>query len=365
MSQRVLKISFILLLLGLWVPALINHLPFIKRIEFYGVEEPTVPKQTSWWDGSAQKHLEETQLKNSTLRLYMIRIRNQYTYSLFNKISAYQTYKFKDQYFRLYSINYNEDYSFIGKAEIDKKVGKMAELQAILGDETPIITLIAPSKNHYYREYLPKKNQYYSKKTNYLYLLESMEKNKLKLIDFNDYFLKNKSTTPAIFANGGIHWTHYASSLAMDSLVNYLTDLKKVKYNQFESVFTDTIGFNVDDLDLALGRNLIVKPYDKNIRNIHVKSKNNGKKIKAVIIGDSFFLAINNSGVRNVIFTRDSYYHYYFKTTYDRNYEKIQFDLDKIAEQIKDADCIIYLSDIVNLENYGFGFPDEIIKRLK
>ena len=195
-------------------------------------------------------------------------------------------------------------------------------------------------------------------------MLNYLNEAQLPVIDFNRYFIENKSTTPAIFAKGGIHWTHYAATLAMDSVVNYVSHLKGQQFNQFSFTTSECDGFDMDDLDIALLRNLMVRPKDEQLRKVSIQTKNNGKKIKAMIVGDSFFTVIQTSDLRQTIFTKDTDFHYYFNTTFDANYKGKPVDIQKIKAQLKEVDCVIILSEIVNLERFGFGFPQAMIKDL-
>lgn len=367
MKKTSVKYRFIgVLIIGLlFVPLMMNHIPGVSKAHVFGVEEQKENKTTSWMDGSAQQDFEKRLMDNSVSRTYLLRFRNQYQYSLFNKINAENIYVYNDHYFRFYTSGFNEGMNFIGKDSIQNTIDAILKLQHRLGDSIPVITIIPPSKNHYYSQYLPEKNKTKSNETNYHYVISGLKENQLHFIDFNHYFLKNKSEVPAIFAKGGIHWTHYAATVASDSLMNYISHHKGIKYDSFEFDTVYHNGFNVDDLDLALLRNILAKPKDECLRDVVVTPKTGKKRLKTVIIGDSFFLAIQNSGARKMMFTNSSNYHYYFNRTYNHEYEEIPFNIEEIKRAMKTADCILLINDITNLEIFGFGFPQRMNELLK
>ena len=363
-SKTLNKVLGIGILLAMWTPMIVNHSGIFKKLYVFGVVPEKKVENPSWMKGTAQQQFENELMESSVAKTYLLRIRNQYQYSLFHKINAADIYENGDYLFRFYHYSFNEDHNFIGEDSLKQCVDELKQLQTLIGKDIPIITIIAPNKSRYYREFLPERNKTKTTRTNYYYLLNYLNEAQLPVIDFNRYFIENKSTTPAIFAKGGIHWTHYAATLAMDSVVNYVSHLKGQQFNQFSFTTSECDGFDMDDLDIALLRNLMVRPKDEQLRKVSIQTKNNGKKIKAMIVGDSFFTVIQTSDLRQTIFTKDTDFHYYFNTTFDANYKGKPVDIQKIKAQLKEVDCVIILSEIVNLERFGFGFPQAMIKDL-
>lgn len=363
MNKRVVNSILSLgLLLLLFVPMVVNHSKIFKPLTVYGVESALKADTVSWWDGSAQKQFEENLMSSSISRSYFIRIRNQYQYSLFNKINATDIYQYDDQFFRFYSFTFNEEHNFIGEEQVKEKVRLLKAIQTDLGEEIPIITVITPSKAQYYKEKLPAKHRTNSQQTNYVHFLRELRKNNLAVIDFNDYFLKNRSVTPAIFGSGGIHWTEYACVKAMDSLVKFMSERKGIQFDHFSTKPFYNNGFSEQDLDISLMLNRIVKPVDENLRAVELSPISNQRKIKAVVITDSFCFTIFTTGVGELMFTPDTYFHYYFGSTYNRNWGPVNWKSSQLSDDLSQADCVIILTDIVNMEKFGFGFIEEASK---
>lgn len=363
-SKRTNKTLALVILIGLWIPLLVNHLPGIKRLTVFGVEEPRIQKPTSWWDGSAQQDFASKLIDTSVSRTYLLRVRNQYQYSLFGKINAESVYQFGDQFFRFYMYGFNEKYNYVGLDTIRKKVDLLEQVQHKIGKDVPIITVIAPSKARYYEHLLPERHRTKTKRTNYDAYLNELAACNFTVLDFNDYFIKHPSETPAIFGNGGIHWSHYAAAIAMDSLIQYVSHVKNIPFSTFryEPYYAD--GYNVDDLDIALMRNIFVRAKDDKLRNVKLFDVPRKRKLRAVIIGDSFFMTIQYMDLRRRIFSNDSPYYYYFGHECGVNYEEYPIDPKQVAAELKRADCVIIMSDIVNLENYTFGFPQKVLPYL-
>lgn len=344
-----------------WTPLILSHFNLLQKTSLHGVEELEENKlsRISWWDGSYQSTFEKDLIEDTELKKYMVKLKNQFQYSLFGKINANHVYEYGGQMFRFYCSGYNEDWTFVGEDSLQSCVDELVKLQNYLGrDNCPVITLFAPVKSRYYSELLPKKNVSKTKRTNYHFLLDALDKNNMRYIDFNAYFIRNKGTfQSAIFANGGIHWTKYAGALAMDSLIDYVSELKQTPYDNFEFELYDCGGYDEVDMDLYNICNLISPMRDSTLRCVNYAPKyRSGKKINAVIVGDSFFFVVEQTALRKLVFTEDSDYHYYFNVTKDSEMRYSSIDLSKIHSQLLEADCVILLQDLVNTEKFGFGF---------
>jgi len=354
-------------LLFMILPALVIHLGLLPPVYLDGVVPQKDELELSWFDGSAQKEFESKLFHNTDFKSLCIRARNEFQYSLFGKINAESAYVFDDYFYRFYVHNYNEDVFRLSQDSITKTLADLVELQKLIGENCPIICIIPPSKSRVFPEYLPERNVTKSKHTNYDRYKIGLAKNNFQVLDFNDYFVKNRDEfDAAVMAKGGVHWTYFAATLAMDSLVKTVSKLKNQSFNQFTYSLSDCGGYNVDDQDLALLLNLIFDRKDPKIKQVNlVQASSLKRKINAVIVGDSFFNVIEKSDLRKLVFTENTDFHYYFQTTIDANLKKTSIDIKKIKMQLKNADCLIFINDVVNFEKFTFGFANILVRELK
>ena len=348
---------------------------FVKIKEFTplsGVQENKVQhlldstnNKLSWFKGSFQKYCDLAASENLVLKAPLIRLRNQVQYSFFEKINAQDIYEYNGILFRFYTKNYHEGINFMGEAKAKEQIGKLKIIQDYLGKDIPIITVIAPSKTYFYAEKLPQVNQFRTEKSNYKYLKNLLLENQLHCIDFNTYFLQQKNSQIPIFGKGGIHWSSFASTLAMDSVVKYLSRIQNQEYQLPNWKVNDGFNFEYDDHDLAQLLNVFYPPNDKEVRSLNFQSISKPKKkIKALIVSDSFFDVISKTELRNQIFTKDSEYLYYFVKRKDNQNGSQVFDINQLLSKIKTADCVIIMNDIVNMEDFSWGFIDEMYKQI-
>src|SRR5690606_38584504 len=140
-------------------------------------------------------------------------------------------------FYRFYMDNYREDL-YVNPPEKNQEIlNDLIAFKKLLPKDCPIISIMAPSKARLYPEHLPERNRTKTHNTNYDFFRTQLDKNGITCIDFNDYFVQNKNKfDAAIIAKGGIHWTYYATALAMDSLIRKVEALKNTQYNHFKSI---------------------------------------------------------------------------------------------------------------------------------
>ncbi len=311
-----------------------------------------------WFSGSYQRYTEVYLEENLAVKSPLVRLRNQLEYSIFGKINAQQIYEYHGNLFRFYSADYNEGTSFIGQDAVSEKVRKLSKIQDFVGESCPVILAIAPSKTYFYAEDLPEVNTYKTERSNYKAIKKEALKNGIHVIDFNTYFLDiKKSAAAPLISTSGIHWSMYGAALAMDTLVRKVEQLKKMKFSRPNFTLEKTFRFFYNDNDLAQLLNLLSPPNDPDLRCLtfpaHVSG---GKKIRALIISDSFFDVVSMTTLREQLFTPDTKFLYYFNTRKDPTNNNQGLEGMNLLEEMKRADCIILLNDIVNMENIGWGF---------
>ena len=313
-----------------------------------------------WFNGSYQHYTELYLEENLAVKSPLVRLRNQLEYSIFGKINAQQIYEYNGNLFRFYTSKYNEGTAFIGYDAVREKVRKLTQIQAYLGEKCPVILAIAPSKTYFYEEDLPKVHTIKTNRSNYKAIKKEALKNGIHVIDFNTYFLDLKQSAAApLISKSGIHWSMYGAALAMDSLVRKVEHIKDMRFSHPNYMLEKTFRFFYNDNDLAQLLNVLSPPNDPNLRCLTFPAQTpRGKKIRALIISDSFFDVVSMTALRQQLFTSDTKFLYYFNTRKDptNNHQGLE-GLSLLAE-MKKADCIILLNDIVNMENLGWGFVE-------
>jgi hypothetical protein len=354
-----------LVLIFLCVPLSFQFLHWREFTPLNGVQvseaetfKDSVHGKLDWFSGAFQQHTELVLGEHLVVKSPLVRFRNQVEYSLFGKINAQQIFEYNGNLFRFYSADYNEGTSFIGQKAVCEKVRKLAKIQAFLGETHPIILAIAPSKTYFYAEDLPEVHTRKTDRSNYKAIKQEALKNGIHVIDFNTYFLEQKKIAKApLISKSGIHWSMYGAALAMDTLIGRIEQLKKSSYSHPSYSLEKTYRFFYNDNDLAQLLNVLAPPNDTDLRCLTFTAQTTrGKKIRALIISDSFFDVVSMTDLRKQLFTPETKFLYYFNTRKDPTNNNQGLKGINLLEEMKNADCIILLSDIVNMENLGWGF---------
>ena len=367
---KFLKLAIMSLLL---LPFIIQVLKLKEAYPLHGVQFSNAEKYAdslkgseNYFNGSWQQLKSYQIQENLLIRNVSIKIRNQIDFSLFNKVNAQNLYYYGNQFFRFYCVDYHEGILFMGEDEIKEKVQKIKAITYALGDSIPIITAIAPTKSYLYSDLLPEYNTKETEYSNYRYIKKTLLENNMHCIDFNQWFMDINTTSIApLMGTGGVHWSRYGATIAMDSLINYLNEHTNNDFKKPEWRFVQEEEVpNVNDNDAVYVSNLKCPPFDNELRNIaYYETDSSRKKVKALIVADSFFDVVSYFGLRNNIFTEDSKFDYYYGTQPGIG-ENQHLEEGIFEEYLTSVDCIIILSDVVNLENYSWGFIDEAYKRL-
>jgi alginate O-acetyltransferase complex protein AlgJ len=354
-----------LTLLGLFFPLLQNHWKIVSLRGLNGVvavSPDSLQHAPWWWDRSWQEHQERQFRDSLVLRPACVRLRNQLEYSCFHKLNAQQIYEYKGIFYRFYRSDFNETQNVQDTATIRRQIALLKAFQQKCElRRCPVITLIAPSKAHYFASSLPARNRPESTGTNYHRYLSALQEAGLEVLDVNRWFLTNRGQQAPVFGKGGIHWTLYASVLAMDSLVKRVGSLTGQTFQR--PAYYLPPGYHLYDPDQDIIRlcNLMYTPKDPALRTVEFRPAGGKRKLKALIISDSFFHVVSWSALRNQVFDEQSMFLYYYQTYIDAWNQPHPIDPKAIDTLLSQADCVLILSDIVNLEHFGFGFLEEYV----
>ena len=232
-SIKLRGILFLLILILLILPLIQSKFNIVKLEKLKGwVNEPEAVRFSikKWFSGEYQVKQEEYLNEMFGFRSSFVRINNQIAFNLFNKAKANgviigkNNYLFEENYIKAY---YGTD--FIGIDSINKRMQRVKFVQDTLAKLNKTLVLIyAAGKGSFYPEYFPDEYKKEKTKTNYEYHIKFSKALGLNFIDFNKYFLENKSKSKyPLYPQYGIHWSNYGTALAADSILRYVEKNRK------------------------------------------------------------------------------------------------------------------------------------------
>jgi len=325
----------------------------------------------NWFSGEFQDQFNKFIEDHIGFRNWFIRLRNEIDYDFFgiphvgNLVIGKNDVLYQKIYIQAY---YGEDY--VGDEIIKRKLDKLQVVQDELGKKGIfVMLLIAPGKASIYPEYIPDSLKSKQKnKTNYDEYLKALKQTSINYIDMRHYLKQIKDTSHyALFPKCGIHWSGYAATLVVDTLIKYIERHTNNSFLQFHSSkgkSTDS-EFIFTDNDIGNAMNMIwdLKSWNVYYPTITFDKDTIKKKIDILSIGDSF----NQSfwgfyPFFDKIFGSNSQYWYYNKIVSWPDSLVTKYTLTETLnykKEIEKRKIILIVTTEQNLNNFGFSFIDE------
>jgi hypothetical protein len=371
MAEKIKYTIFACILALLCLPALQGILRVVPSEPLEGDFIPA-PKPaltlSSWLDMDFQSAYEIFLEENLGFHNSFVRLNNQMDFSLFRKANAEGVVVGKEG--QLFESDYIRAYlgkDFVGYGIIDRKARRIKFLQEYLKREFDLDFLIVlePGKASLYPEYIPGRFDTGNRtKTNYEAYTEKFDEYRVKYIDFNKYFreIKDRFEYPA-FTKNGIHWSIYAMTFAADSLLRYIEKQRNIKLGK--AIIKDwevTDKPRRTDNDVSKTLNLIREPEIQATAYPHYGFREVKGQVKpmVLVIGDSFYWNIFNTGIPKYLFNNEAFWFFYKKVYPDFYYEPTYVsDLD-LKEEIEKQDLVI----LTITERFQYIFDWRLIEQL-
>jgi len=314
-----------------------------------------------WLSGTYQESQDKYLNDHVGFRNFFIRLNHQLRFSLFNIAKAQRVIVGKENYLyeESYIIAYYGD-DFIGEDNIEQRLYKLKMLQDTLNNmEKKIIAVLAPGKGSFFPEYIPDSYHKERTTTNIEVYRKYIEEYNINCIDFHQYFIDNKYTSPyPLYPQYDVHWSYYGQCLALDSMIRYVEQLKNI---EMPHVYWENmrIGQPPKDYDcgIAQAMNLLFRPrtFDLAYPVLQCESDEGKTKPSLLVVSDSFYWGMYNMGME-YYFANDHFW-YYNKEIYPENfYNPFTTEEVNLHEEILKYDVIIILGTDANLPGFGWGF---------
>ena len=344
-------------------PGIQKHTGIVHEIGLKGAIVPVAKPDFTmrgWFDASCQEKMETYLNESFGLRNYFVRINNQIAFTFFRKAKASGVIIGKEKY--LYEENYIRAYyglDFIGEDSILHRMQKLKYVQDTLEKiNKQIFIVFAAGKGSFYPEYFPDNYKTKKGKTNYVCHVQCARKLGVKYIDFNNYFLEKKNSSPyPLYPKHGIHWSYYGSCLVADSIIRYIE--KGMDYH-FADVEWNKITVRKEkdvDYDIGRGMNLIFKLKREKMAYPQISFISDSTKTKPsiIVIADSFYWILYNMGISNAF--AQNHFWYYNKEIYPESFSSpTETSQINLKEELDKHDVIVLLATEATLSGLGWGF---------
>ena len=365
--KKILFLVIVMMLagIGIWRQFSVSSDNSLEGV--FEVSRKPVLSITSFMNGEFQEEYRQYTEDLPGLKGSLVRIRNQFDYSLFSIphakkiISGKQGYLFGEENIMAYMGN-----DFPGEHYLNVKIKELKQFQDELWNSKKILLLliITPDKASFFPEMIPDRFTKKKKaKNNYAYCSEEVEKAGINVIDFNKWFIlaKDSSRYP-LFARTGMHWSSYGALLAADSMFRYLNRKLEVRLPELVIDTIELSRFPKDeDDDIRRTMNLFWKITQTELAypKFHFEFDNETILPPALFIGDSYYWNWYRPGIIGSVFGNSDFW-YYDKEVYPESFGQKKYtwqvDLKKEVEKYR----IIVLLHNNNGEafDFGHGFVD-------
>ena len=331
----------------------------------FSTERPQLTLQ-SFASGAFQRDAEQYSRENFGFREWHIRLYNQFNYNCFNQITNQFVVKGKDNktfFEESYVISYTGE-TYLGNEAINKNARQLKLIQDMLHAKgTTLLPVFVLGKASYYPELIPE--NYIAKRNetnNYQEYLKAFAEQGVEMIDFNRWFCERKGTDAhPIYCNLSAHWTVYAASLAMDSLVNYMENKTQQEQAHFHIDGFDSNYLMSQDDDLYQMMNLML-PMKHNTIDQPKFSFTEGYKPKVLAISDSYWWTVYawNVALPQNLFSNGGFW-FYNKTIYPertpiQNVESIDY-----KQEIENQDFVLLVCTEATNHLWPYGFIERYL----
>ena len=363
------KIWFVILLALLFLPMLQTFFHFVNEKPLDGAfveaKKPVITPKTLF-NETVQDSLMTWCTEQTGFRKPMIRLNNQLLYSAFGKVSAIGPVKGNDDYTFIeesYIISYTGE-TYLGNEAIEKNTRQIKLIQDMLRTKgTTLLPVFVLGKASYYPELIPEK--YIAKRhetNNYQEYLKAFDEQGVEMIDFNRWLCARKGTEAhPIYCNLSAHWTVYAASLAMDSLVHYMENKTQQEQAHFHIEGFDTTYLMNQDDDLYRMMNLLL-PMKHNTIDQPKFGFTEGYKPRVLAISDSYWWTVYawNVALPQNLFRPGDFW-FYNKTVYPertpiQNVESVDY-----KQEIEDQEFVLLVCTEATNHLWPYGFIERYL----
>jgi len=366
------KVIFLfLILLVLASPAIQSGRHVIKEPDLKGFfqkkDRPSLKLFTwrRWLSGEFQQTYSDRLNDHAGFYNTLIRLNNQYDYSLYGMIHAQgfiggkSRYLFEEDYIHEYTGNY-----FIGKAAIDKKLARLKNVaDSLRAHHIPLILVFEPGKASFYPEYIPRRFHPENRAlSNYDYFVQRSRELGLPFVDMNSYFIAMKDTARyPLFPRYGMHWSLYGVTHAVDTLTRLIASAtgKLLPYFTTRHLATSLLPRGTDnDIGELLNLACPLRPTPGAYPAIAF-SPEPAASLSALVIADSYYInIIEDYGSK--IFKAQDYWYYNKKVyPYQNNNPPLYVDKSNLRDKLMNYNVVLLMVSEINLHCGFWNFADE------
>ncbi|GAB4323601.1 MAG: hypothetical protein Kow00127_16300 [Bacteroidales bacterium] len=365
--------GLVLMMLLLWLPVLQREFRLFPESSLEGdFSRPPRPlfSAEQWFSGEFQQKCEPWLGQESGFYPLLVRLNNQYNFSLFRHTDADGVVTGRN--LMMYEYDYIRELTgrdYLGYRLIDRRMRRLRFLQNFLKQQYGIdlILIFEPGKASVYPDYLPPRYRKLlpADSTNYDTYKMVADRYGVRYLDWDAWFrnLRYKSPFP-VYPRYGTHWSTWGATLATDSLIRVVNQIRDLDIGRvvIDSVNQSTQP-NTPDSDIGNTMNLLFRLPAKDTMgypHFHFEKGPDAGKPNVLVVGDSYYWNIFNTRMPGEFFENETFWYFnhfvYPETYYDTT---LTDDLD-LQKEIEKRDVIFLSVTRRFLYKFDWGFINRL-----
>lgn len=368
MQKRLPHILVILLFGLLFLPMTQLALNLFDEPKLEGIAKTAVSptwRWSDWMKGSFQDTLTEYANQHCGFHSTMVRLNNQYYYTVFNTAITNHVVIGKQGY--LYDKAHIAAFTgsdFLGNDSILSRVEAIRDLREILGKKgIRLMLVLLPGKGTGVPEFLPEGTPPAGQQTNYKSYQRLTDSLQLPTLDLVAWYKLQKNVSPyPLYPSGGIHWSQYCATIAADTLLGFIEQQIQTPLNRFEiSEIEYPAQPRGEDGDIDRGMNLLFPNSGYPMAYPKVKWKGIDPKFSVMTVGDSYYFKAFTD-FTGAAFAKSSFWFYHNELHTLGNLVIRSNDEVDIIREIESNDLIILYCADANLKLFSWGFVEDALR---
>lgn len=358
-----------LLLAVLWMPVADKLFDFIPYWKLNGSYEEVGNPDWSWetWkEGTFQASAEAWYNQEMGGREYLIRLRNQYYFDVFDMAMANGVSPGTDGV--LLELGYVDAFygkDFAGADFLNEKLTKWKRVQRGLDSiGVKAFLTLAPGKASYFEEnFSDFLRDEHRPTTNYKYISTWADSSEIRLLDLKKlYHTWNDTSRYPLFPKGGIHWSEYGVAHVIDTLRGYIQHVNEKPLQEFwfDIQLSDTA--RGADNDIADGMNLLFTPKEEKLAYPlrYFGEDSTIEKTKLLVIADSYYYMLIYSGFADRVCSYGGFWYYFREAQPDWMFPDSNVENLNILEELKKQDVLMLMMTEPQMQRFGWGSVEKL-----
>lgn len=385
-NSLIKKILFALTAVLLFISAFQKETQLFTLKPLYGVSFLTPRPQLEFGaclTGEYQSQSESYIKENFGFREPLIRLYNQFQFDAFRKIYNKDIVLGKNYWlFFIRHVNEyygTENYRWYDSneealAQFNREARLMWKLRGVLKDfDIDFMVFMAPQKGFVYPEYLPDREKDTTSVNAREFYSAKFDEYDIPYIEMTKWFqaIKEADTLPySLFPQTGNHWG-FSATLATDSLLRFMGDLKGVKLptlhiGPLRESNEDTKYTDCDIENLVNLMRPLPHPNDRLLdAEVTYTVDSTTTLASAIFIGTSFLMRMYYFVPFSEIFPNSQYWYYNSSVYYGDNYKKMTFvNLLDILSELLSTDYVVWFTEGDQMCRASFGFVESALLSL-